>query len=1178
MKFLKISVLIRKPNVIWDYKENTERSFWDDLSAALKKSVSKAVAFENKSSFQHIFYLPTDRDEGGLRKEIEDIVSSLFAGKEGANDVIVIANTLTPEELSGLREKSLQGIEGSEFWDTVDAVISGKPVASSESKGNDGAASSGSGAGGIEDALASLLSSKKGKAAEESSDSHSAAAEATEAAEKKESEGESSTEDKPKGVEEALKGFFSSAGEGQAEPKPSAPAEKSGNDAPKSLCETLNDLKEMKKGLLSIIHGQRHAIDETVQTVFESRMFSSHDEKRKGPLATMLFAGPSGVGKTFLASQVKEHLGREMLVVDMSEYSDNLANGKFNGEHGNPAVVTGFVRSNPDGIIVFDEIEKAHINTIHLFLQILDAGRLMDHHVKREVSFRDTIIIMTTNAGKSLYEDATVCDLSCTPRNVILDALRTDINPATREPYFPECITTRMANGHVILFNHLEPFSLMAIVGDELAKQVRLFKEATGITVNYDPKMLSALILYSGGGVSDARTLRGLARNTMVKELQEVLLQYTARYGDKVNSLESVTLSVDAFEDEAVSNLFVNRQDMHVAVFAEEAAKGFIEGCDTKEMNTTFEVLSDGDLFKRKIRGVVDYILIDPLCKLTASERTPNDIEDLNSEGMRIFNYVREYCPEIPVYILDVDAKEAGAFDTLLAKGARGIIRLDENSAGEFEKALSELALNSRINNGVFSLGRTGKVLSFNCAQYIIDGTAAVVSFEKLCLKSAPAASDSSSMARKGENGSLMFKDVVGCKTAKESLAEYCKALDDPRTVALKGQKMPKGVLLYGPPGTGKTMLAKAMANESNASFFPVSATSFFGSFVGETEKNIRELFKRARRYAPSVIFIDEVDAIGRKRIGSPSTAHNEDALNTFLAEMDGFVNDDKRPVFILAATNYELEGDSGRVLDSAFVRRFDKRIHIPLPDTDDRYELILMSLKKHGIHFGENHEKIARNMAERTGGMSNADLEMMNASFARASADTEPDGTKYMDALDEFRFGDVNKMNPDHLRQTACHEAGHALVCRLCNNTPSFLTVVSRGGFGGYMESSHDNGSGTYTYGEMMDIVCRCLAGRVAEIELYGEGAGTNTGASSDIQKARYYIKACLGDFAMGEKLFAHWKPEEGEAIMREQYDRTKAMISQHRETLIRLTDLLTEKKSLNKNQMEEFFASEGI
>ena len=928
-------------------------------------------------------------------------------------------------------------------------------------------------------------------------------------------------------------------------------------------------VQALRDSLLSKVRGQRHAVDEVVQGIFESELFSALNPDRKGPLATFLFTGPSGVGKTFLASLCSKVLDRKMLIVDMSEYSDNLANNKFNGEHGQPAVVTGFVRENPRGIIVFDEVEKAHINTIYLFLQILDGARMMDHQIRKEVSFRDNIIIMTTNAGQSLYEDATVCDLSAVPRSVILDGLRKDVNKQTQQPYFPECITTRMANGRVILFNHLEPYALLQIVQDEIALQMSLFEKSSGIKVNYDPVALAALVLYSGGGVSDARTLRGLARNIVVRELQEVVMQLLALGAERVDSLKEITLTIDTQENETVRGLFSGKDRMQVVVLTEQTLPA-LTGLDTDVTQLTEE-----DAFKRRVRGVTDYVLLDPLCGNREKDRLPNDVEDLDSVGMRMFEYVREYMPEIPVYLLDTTGK-IRSFDTLLARGARGVISM--TSAETFRQNLKELSFGALVNNATFSLGRSNKFLSFNCAQYMIDESCAVIAFEKLQLKSAPQAGDSRSIAQKGENGNLKFADVIGCRAAKEALSDYKEMLEDPRKTAMKGKKMPKGVLLYGPPGTGKTMLAKAMANECNATFIPTSAAAFFGPLVGETEKNIQDLFKKARKYAPSIIFIDEVDAIGRMRTGSVGSTHNEDALNIFLSEMDGFVTDEKRPVFVLAATNYELEGEGGRVLDPAFVRRFDRKILIPLPDTDDRYALLKKSLKRHGIHFGENHEKILRNMAKRTGGMNNADLESVNANYARTLGDGQPDGKAYMDSLDAYRFGEVNKMDPEHLRQTACHEAGHALVCRLCGVTPSFLTVVSRGSFGGYMESAGEKNHGTYTYQELMDRVCRCLAGRVAEIEVYGDAAGTNTGASSDIKKARYYMKTSLNDFAMGEKLYARWTQDEIEQLMQKQYQRTVQMLRDHRAALDALTDRLAEQKSMDQTQLEAFFVEMHI
>ncbi len=947
----------------------------------------------------------------------------------------------------------------------------------------------------------------------------------------------------------------------------------------KTLAERAEEFKALKNKLLDEVKGQRHAVEEVVQTIFECEMFSSNNTDRKGPLATLLFAGPSGVGKTFLSETLASYLDRPYLRLDMSGYSQGEtvtelcgSDGVFKGSE--EGLLTGFVRKNPECLILFDEVEKAHISAILLFLQMLDGGRMLDKHTKKDVDFSKAIIIFTTNAGKDLYDDPTVCDLSSTPRKVVLDALRKDRNPQTGEPYFPDCITTRMANGHVILFNHLEPYALREIVSKEIQKQISFFEKSSGIKVEYNLAELAAFVLYHGGGTADARSLRGLAKNMIVRELQEILMQIYAGGAEKLNQLKTITLNVDpSGSDDEVKNLFESKDKMYAAVFTD---KKLSAGGDS--YNTVFDYMSDAEQFKKRIRGITDYVLLDVLCGNVDSEKIPNDIEDFRSEGVRMFDYLREYFPEIPVYILDTSGGSIRSFETLLGRGARGIIKAEEGNSAAFEEALKLLSANALINNTTYSLGRSGKFLSYNCAQYIIDETCAVVSFERLQLKKATSAEDSELIAKEGTNSTVRFSDIIGCKTAKKELKEFCDILDDPRKAFLSGKKIPKGILLYGPPGTGKTMLAKAMANECGATFFATTATSFFNKYIGQTEDNIRELFRKAKKYAPSVIFIDEVDGFAKAREGSGVSRHEENALTTFLSQMDGFVVDEKRPVFIIAATNYEISGSSGKVLDSAFVRRFDSRVLVSLPDEDDRYEFLLKFFEKHGINFGDGHDETLRLMAERTAGMSNADLENMNSQYVRLLGDDEPDRVKYLDALDSYLYGDIREMSEERIRQTSCHEAGHALVYRLYGITPTYVTVVSRGNYGGYMARSSDEFEGTVTFEGLMNSVCCSLAGRAAEIEVYGESEGMNTGASGDIEHARNYVRSSLETYAMGKKLYSGFDEEEAEALLQSQFARAKALLRQHRDILDKLTNLLAEKKSLDEKALNEFFTAEGI
>ena len=1117
MRYIKLTVFSRSPDTLYNYNKSG-KSFWEDLRSLLQERRGD-LAVEKRSSFQCCFYLPFPEDDSATESEVRELISRLGPDEK---DFVVSSVDMRQADIEALQKNNTDNVTEKEWFRSAVAAVTAAPYSRKPAP--------------------------------------------------QETPEEPSAQEAPAPQEQPVQQKTPAPQQEQNTPAPQQ--EVVSSEAGKNLAEEAARISKLKEALLQIVHGQRHAVNEVVQTVFECDAFNRVNENRRGPLASFLFTGPSGVGKTFLATQCAELLGRPSMVVDMSEYSDNLANNKFNGEHGHPAIVTGFVRNNPNGVIIFDEIEKAHINTIYLFLQILDSGQLMDMKLNKEISFRDTIIFITTNAGGSLYDDPTVVDLSNVSRRTILEALRTDIKPGTNdEPFFPECITTRFANGHVILFNHLEPFALMQIVRDELEKQISFFRKAYGVSVTYDPAALSALVLYSTGGLADARSLRGTAKNMIVKELQDVILQTFQSAGSGVNELKQIDITVEPERcDQEVRDLFAGHETTHVPVFADpyviERIRPVIEGDGTE-----YEYFSDPDALKRRARGVADYILLDPAAGSRPMKRVPNDLEDIDADGVDLFRYLKEFFPEIPVYFLDVRNRGDAAFATLLAGGGRGVVAFDPEEPDKAKEQLQTLSFSALVNNATFQLGRSGRILTYNCSQYTTDESHAVVAFDKLSLNYTPSSSDGDVITRTDDKNGVTFADVIGCKEAKKELGAFCRFVADPRQLLVEGKKIPRGVLLYGPPGTGKTMLAKAMVNEAKAAFIPITATSLFGSLVGESEKNVRELFRRARRYAPSVIFIDEVDAIARARTGSVSTAHNEDTLNAFIAEMDGFSTDERRPVFILAATNYAISGEGPRVLDPAFVRRFDRKVYVDLPDADERFQLLQVTLARHGVDLGPDHEKIVRNLAERSSGMSNADLTVVIDIFLRSCEDKEATGAALMDALDAFRFGEINELDTADLRQTACHESGHALVTKLLGETPAFLTVVARNNFGGFMEYAKDEKKTSSTFGELMDRVCSALAGRAAELEVFGKDAGLNTGASSDLSHARFLVKTALNEYAMGDKLFTAGTDEDCEKLMQEQFERTAKLIADHRSVLDALTDLLVASKSLDKTELDAFF-----
>ncbi len=231
-------------------------------------------------------------------------------------------------------------------------------------------------------------------------------------------------------------------------------------DNPYFLGALVEKTKKMHQTLSQSILGQDQAVNVFISGYFQSELQALSMPERRKPRATFLFAGPPGVGKTFLAEQVAATLGLPYCRFDMSEYSDKEASIEFCGsdkvyKNGKAGNVTSFVAENPQSILLFDEIEKVHTNVINLFLQILDAGRLRDNYTDEEVSFRDTILIFTTNAGHQLYEDEQNALLSSIPRKTVIKALRTDIDPEKKAPYFPGAICSRFASGNVVMFNHL---------------------------------------------------------------------------------------------------------------------------------------------------------------------------------------------------------------------------------------------------------------------------------------------------------------------------------------------------------------------------------------------------------------------------------------------------------------------------------------------------------------------------------------------------------------------------------------------------------------------------------------------------------------------------------------------------------------------------------------------------
>jgi len=369
------------------------------------------------------------------------------------------------------------------------------------------------------------------------------------------------------------------------------------------------------------------------------------------------------------------------------------------------------------------------------------------------------------------------------------------------------------------------------------------------------------------------------------------------------------------------------------------------------------------------------------------------------------------------------------------------------------------------------------------------------------------------------DKGKVVFDDIAGNDSAKQDLEEVVDFLKHPKKYEALGAKIPKGVLLVGSPGTGKTMLARAVAGEANVPFFSISGSEFVEMFVGVGASRVRDLFAKAKKNAPAIIFIDEIDAVGRKRGSGMGGGHDEreQTLNQILVEMDGFETGTN--VIVLAATN------RSDVLDPALLRpgRFDRRTNIMLPERKDREAILKVHFKKKPADESVNLDALAA----KTAGSSGADLANIanEAAIVAARRNAKKISNKDLtEAFEKVAIGPERKakiMNDKEKNITAYHEAGHAIVGHVLPDSDPVhkVTIIPRGGTGGVTWFLPPEDSSYTNVYEFKDILARAMGGRIAEEIMYGKD-GITTGAGSDLRKATEIARDMIIEQGMGTKL----------------------------------------------------------
>ncbi|MDR3085029.1 MAG: AAA family ATPase [Christensenellaceae bacterium] len=420
--------------------------------------------------------------------------------------------------------------------------------------------------------------------------------------------------------------------------------------------------------------------------------------------------------------------------------------------------------------------------------------------------------------------------------------------------------------------------------------------------------------------------------------------------------------------------------------------------------------------------------------------------------------------------------------------------------------------------------------------------------------------------------GVARFCDVAGNDEALNDLAQLVDYLKNPKAYDEAGARMPRGVLLYGPPGTGKTLLARAVAGEAGVPFLTRTGSDFVQMYAGVGAKRVRELFKAAKEYDKSVVFIDEIDALGKRRGAGDENAEREQTLNALLSEMNGFSAQNR--VLVIAATNRP------DVLDEALLRpgRFDRRIEVGLPDLNAREKILRLLLGKIGS------AACPLELAKKTAGFSGAGLESLVNEAAILSASSgqrvgEPALEQaYIEALaGKTKFDSA--LDPFGKRQVAAHEAGHALASRLLLPEEKIIRVSvlpSVRGAGGYV--ARQPSEGLPTRRSVLGSIGVALAGRAAE-ELFFGKEGISAGAANDLRRVAQIVRKLVGEYALepGFGLLVDRKLDEDRlnAVLEREYDRILGRLGDHFDILSRLTELLIEREQIGCEETESFFSS---
>jgi len=885
---------------------------------------------------------------------------------------------------------------------------------------------------------------------------------------------------------------------------------------------------ELYQFLNDNIRGQSEAIRLFVRGLFQGKILRTVRLSSNRPRSIFLLSGPAGSGKASLVETTAAALTRELLTIDLNEYAmdgsgaaawlfDPVIEGK---DAPPPGKVTKFIYLNPQGIVLFKNIEHINPKTLTKLSEILDTGIIdSDDAGCKPVSLANNTIIFTATLGDHLSADNLDKNVSVLPQPMILDVMKREMAARDLNPLLQGFFDSYFSANNIIMMNYVSLYYLSKMVEDTFADFSGKMQEIYGINVKIDP-LVTNVFLYTQSDASNARATVRQAENFLKSEIYEFSRHLQKGRPNGFENLQDITFKVKPpAEKGPVRSLLVNETVSEVLVIADKKNWQGVQYAPGFHLNFASNYDEAVEILKQKD---IRFCVIDLYYGQNSGSRQHYlSLDDVESVGLNCFENIRKNIIGLPIYLVNQEDMDQEDKVTFIQRGAREFIDLGDTQE-KLTQQIDAIVQTNYVQGKRAMMNAKNKVLTFNTAQEISeDGKHAIITFYEFStrgtnLEGYDLVYDTVTYHPEGK-----IDDYIGSAEVKKELKYLSTYLTNPRQFVVNEGAAPGGILLFGSEGVGKSVLARELAGEADATYIAPE----INTVQSLNPEYLEDLFKVAKKCAPSVIFINHLD-----RIGLDTTNAGERLRNIIKQNLGNFAKDVQHPVLFVGAMDFDEQhlGRDNTNLDVPLLNHLSYKINVPLPDKEERKEFLLKLLSRAKVTAIS--EDALENILQRTVWNTFDDLEEFFKVAGRiAKRQNKPmDDEIFIGALDEFSVGGTTERDEKLHWEVAIHEAGHAYIQWKSGNRSAFATITPRGDYGGYvMAKIEEKETLRGTKEEYIWKIRMGLASRAAEIVFLGRERGINAGISSDFQVATRYALDIVCQLGMDEDWLVSMPPE---------------------------------------------------